>query len=370
MKKQPIYLDYNATTPLRPEAREAMSAVMAEVGNPSSVHSFGRTARARLEQDRASVAALVSAKPVEVVFTSGGTEANATALYGFPGRKVLVSAVEHDSILANAAGLDAEVLPVDSNGLIDLDALENALSECDGNALVSIMWANNETGVLQPISRIVEIARSHGALVHSDAIQAAGKLPVDFAASECDLISISSHKLGGPAGVGALVIREGLEVKARQVGGGQERGVRSGTENLIGLAGFGAAADAAGSALDTYKDIEVWRDQLEAEISKISNNAVIHGKGTARLPNTSCVSMSGVPAETQVMAFDLDGIAVSAGSACSSGKVRTSHVLEAMCAPEGTAATSIRISLGWQNERADIDRLVATWAALYNRTRS
>lgn len=361
-----VYADYNATAPLRVEARAAMIGAMNAVGNPSSVHGAGREARALVETARRQVAGLIGATPQSVVFTSGGTEASALALKGCGRSRVFTSAIEHEAVLA--AIPDAVRLPVDAQGVLKLDALQEALSGGGADCLVSVQWANNETGVLQPIERIVEIAHASGALVHSDAVQSAGKLPVDMKATGVDLLSLSAHKIGGPAGVGALAVREGLDLKAVQSGGGQEKGRRSGTENKIGIAGFGAAAEASLAALEDWLRVSGLRDRFEAAVQEAGNGARIFSSGAARLPNTSCVSIHGARGETQVIAMDLAGIAISSGSACSSGKVRRSHVLDAMDPGSPDAETAIRVSIGWETTEQDIDRLVAAWCDLYNRS--
>lgn len=360
------YLDHNATSPLRPAAFESMVEVLRAGGNPSSVHTVGRKARAAIETARRQVAALVGALPAEIVFTSGGTEANNLALSGAGRRRVLVSAVEHDSVLRAVPG--AEIVGVDSNGVVDLAALERVLASsadgpADGSALVSVMLANNETGVLQPIADVVRVARAAGALVHCDAVQAAGKVPVELHGLGVDYLSLSAHKLGGPTGVGALVVRTGAPFATDRRGGGQESNRRAGTENVAGIAGFGAAAQEAAKGLD----LAGLRDKLELSLVQISPRARIFGAGSARLGNTSCIAMPGVPAETQVMAFDLAGVCISAGAACSSGKVQRSAVLAAMGVPVGEAEAAIRISLGWNTEPADIERLIAAWQDLYIR---
>ena len=364
-----VYLDWNATAPLRPAALDAVLAAMREVGNPSSVHRFGRAARKRVEDAREAVAALVGAKSANVIFTGGGTEANNLALRGCGDRRLIVSAVEHGAVLAPALLRDsgAVILPVDGEGVVDLDALEAALAGAGKPALVSVMAANNETGVLQPIAEVAEIAHRHGALVHCDAVQAAGKIAFDMAALGVDLASLSAHKLGGPQGVGALVLGRDLPLDAQNIGGGQERGRRSGTENVAGIAGFGAAARAARDGLADYARIAGLRDELERRIAVIAQDRRVLGAGAPRLPNTSNLTMPGVKAETQVMALDLDGVAVSAGSACSSGKVSASHVIEAMGVPSDEALTAIRVSLGWATAASDIDRFVEAWRAVFER---
>ncbi|MCG8689827.1 MAG: cysteine desulfurase [Minwuiales bacterium] len=362
------YLDYNATAPLRPEAADAVSEALAEGGNPSSVHASGRAARHRVEQARAAVAGLVGVAPRQVAFTSGGTEANHTALNATQAERLIVSAIEHDSVLAPArnANPDIDILPVGADGLVDPAALERLLADDPRPALVSVMLANNETGVVQPVADVAALAHEHSAVVHCDAVQAAGKLPVDFDALGVDMLSLSGHKLGAPTGVGALVLAEAMAFSPRQTGGGQEFGRRAGTENLVGIAGMGAAATAAAMLADTDR-LRALRDDLEARLLGISPGSRVFGAEAPRLPNTSCITMPGVSAELQVMALDLAGVAVSAGAACSSGKVQASHVLRAIGAGEEAAASAIRISTGWATTPADIDRLVEAWSALYQR---
>ncbi len=360
-----VYLDHNATTPIDPAACTAMLDAVSVHGNPSSVHETGRLARDRLERARRQVARFLGARPEHLIFTSGGTEADLLALRGVPARYCIVSAIEHDAVLA--AVPDAYRLPVTAQGIVDLAALEHVLESVDDPAVVSVMWANNETGAIQPIRDVVRICRAHGALVHSDAVQAAGKLPINFLKSGIDMLSVSAHKFGGPPGVGALLVRNTVALIPLHPGGGQERGRRSGTENLPGIAGFGAAAEAAGWTLPDMERVCALRDRLEAQLLASAPDARVLCADVERLPNTSCVVMPGVAAETQVMAFDLEGLAVSAGSACSSGKVSRSHVIDAMEPNSDAAVCAVRISLGRQNVDADIDRLVSAWLALYKR---
>jgi cysteine desulfurase len=332
-------------------------------GNPSSVHRAGRQARAMVEDARRAVAALVGVLPGEIVFTSGGTEANNMAIDGCGRRRILVSAIEHESVLRAAP--DAEIVPVDGNGVIDLLALERRLAASSEPALVSVMFANNETGVRQPVTEVVRLARRAGALVHCDAVQAAGKVPVDLHELGLDYLSVSAHKLGGPTGVGALAIRDGAVLVPNRRGGGQEFNRRAGTENLAGIAGFGAAVAEASGGLD----VAGLRDRLEISLLAVAPAARVFGAGAARLPNTTCISMPGVKAEIQVMALDLAGVCVSAGSACSSGKVHRSSMLLAMGVEEDEAASAIRISLGWSSGPEDAERLIAAWRDLYVRVR-
>jgi cysteine desulfurase len=360
-----VYLDHNATTPILDVARAATNDALDLLGNPSSVHRFGAGARQVVDHARDQVAKLVGAKTSTVIFTSGGTEANNLAILGAD-RPVIVSAAEHDSVLAPSriSINGVTVVPVDGDGVIDLRALETMLATRPG-ALVSLMLANNETGVCQPIREAVELAREVGALVHCDAVQGPGKVPFDFDALGVDMLTVSAHKFGGPMGTGALVVRKGFYPSAQQVGGGQEGYRRAGTQNVPGIAGFGAAAQWWIENDIGLTVVMKLRDRLELACREFG--ATVFGADAERLPNTSCLTMPGVSSETQVMAFDLDGIAISAGSACSSGKVGPSHVLAAMGAPPELAASAIRVSLGWNTREDDIELLTAAWTALYRR---
>jgi cysteine desulfurase len=361
------YLDWNATAPLRPQAAAAIAAALSDYGNPSSVHRRGRAARRLVERNRIAVAALVGATPEGVVFVSGGTEANHLALLGAGRQRVLVSAVEHDSVLRKIPG--AEQIPVDRDGVVRLDALGDLLADASPPALVSVMLANNETGVVQPVAEIARLVHARGALFHCDAVQAAGKMPLDMPAIGADLLTLSAHKLGGPPGIGALVVNGGLDLTPMLCGGGQERGRRAGTENVPGIAGFAAAAEAAAAEVDVYGRVRSLRDALETAIVDLAPEAVVMGAAVRRLPNTSAIAMPGTSAETQVIALDLDGVMVSAGAACSSGKVGPSHVLAAMGLPPDIASSTIRVSLGWSSTAADVDCFVQSWAALHRRRR-
>ncbi len=362
------YMDHNATTTPRPEAVRAMTAVLTAVGNPSSVHGPGRAARKTMEQARVDVAALVNADAADVIFTSGGTEANNLALGGSGRTRRLISAIEHPSVLAGGG----EILPVDTNGIIDLDRLEERLLADNTPALVSVMLANNETGVIEPIEDVVAIAHRHGALVHCDAIQAAGKIAVDVVALGVDMMSLSAHKIGGPSGAGALIVPDlgtatGTSLSGQLFGGGQERGYRVGTENLTGIAGFGAAAAVALAGLEDFTRVAGLRDAIEQGVKGIDPRAMVMGEGVRRLPNTSCLTMPGVDSQTQVMAFDLSGVGVSAGSACSSGKTKASAVLKAMGLPVQIAGTAVRVSLGWPSTQADVSAFLSAWSVLHGR---
>ena len=363
--RRETYLDWNATAPLRPEAAAAMQAALALYGNASSVHRWGRAARARVERAREAVAALVGAAPEAVVFVSGGTEANHLALCGAGCERVLVSAVEHSSVLAAVPA--AERIAVDGTGIVDLAALESQLAADPRPAIVSVMYANNETGIIQPVADIADVAHRHGALFHCDAVQAAGKLPLAAAAVGTDLISLSAHKLGGPPGIGALVVIGDVDPVAQIRGGGQERGRRAGSENLPGIAGFAAAAEAALAGIADYCRVEELRDGLEKAALAALPEALVIGADAPRLPNTTSLALPGVAAETQIIALDLDGVMVSAGAACSSGKVGPSHVLAAMGVAPDIALGTIRISLGWTTTEAEIAHFLDAWTALARR---
>jgi cysteine desulfurase len=361
------YLDWNATAPLRPQAAAVMSAMLARCGNPSSVHRWGRAARQAIEQAHSAVAALLGVPSEGVVFVSGGTEANHLALLGAGREHVLVSAVEHDSVLR--AVPKAELVPVDHDGVVVLDTLDRLLAADARPALVSVMLANNETGVVQPVGAIGAIARKHGALFHCDAVQAAGKIALDAHTIGADFVTLSAHKLGGPPGIGALVVTRELELTPLLHGGGQERGRRAGTENVTGIAGFAAAAVAAAEEIAVYDRVRALRDALEAGVATVTSEAVVLGAAAPRLPNTAAIAMPGVAAETQVIALDLDGVMVSAGAACSSGKVGPSHVLEAMGVGPDLVGSTIRVSLGWDSSEADVDHFLRAWTRLYRRCR-
>jgi cysteine desulfurase len=370
-----IYLDWNATTPLRAEARSAMLAAYELIGNPSSVHAEGREARRLVEDARATLAAAVGALPRNVVFTSAGTEANALALSpglrgpsGRPVERLLVSAIEHASVLAGGRFPADEIgqIRVMRSGVIDLDHLKALLS--DGPpALVSIMAANNETGALQPVAEAAAIVHEARGLLHVDAIQTLGKIPFDIKAIGADLATFSAHKIGGPKGVGALVVADGvagLEPVLR--GGGQELNRRAGTENVAGIAGFGAAVRIALQALpEDAERMVTLRDRLENGIRRVAG-AIVFSNDVERLPNTVLFTAPGLKAETAVIGFDLEGVAVSSGSACSSGKVQPSHVLSAMGYDAAIAQGAVRLSLGWSTGPDDINRALEAWRKLGN----
>lgn len=357
------YLDHNATSPLRPEALAAMLAALDAGGNASSVHREGRAARALVDEARETIAGELGCLPDMVVFTSSGTEANNLALKGAIGlgvRRIVVSAVEHASVLETAAatGLPVDVAPVSGDGRIDLAALDALLAAEAGPALVSVMTANNETGALMPVAEVGGIARRHGAYVHSDAVQALGKVALRWVVPGVDMMSVSAHKLGGPQGAGALILREGLKLEPLLHGGGQELKRRAGTENAAAIAGFAAAVRAA----DESGRIGALRDRLEVELKAAAPHVAVFAERGPRLANTTCFALPGLDAAMALMAFDLAGIAVSSGSACSSGKVSRSHVLGAMGLSPELVAGAIRVSLGWNSTAADVERFAAAWS--------
>lgn len=374
------YLDWNATAPLRPEARAAMGAALDVVGNPSSVHREGRQARVLVEAARAQVAALVGGSAKQVSFTSGGTEANVFALSQWVTEAlssricgcVLVSEIEHPSVLAGGrySADSTQKIPVSPSGIVDTVRLQEMLDAAvrAGTApLVSVMLANNETGVVQPIRAVADLVHAAGGVLHVDAIQAAGRMPCDLEALGADLLTLSAHKIGGPMGVGALVRRDdALHLPVPLIrGGGQERGLRAGTENLPGIAGFGAAAAAAHRDLETVgARLADLRRRLEEGIRAATPRATIFGADVERVPNTTLFAVPGMKAETAVIAFDLEGVAVSSGAACSSGKVQTSHVLEAMGVAPDLARGAVRISLGWDTDETDLERFQSAWRKL------
>jgi len=358
----PVFLDWNATTPLRPAAREAMVAAMDDgPANPSSVHAAGRSAKRRLEAARAMLGDAIGRPAQDLIFTSGATEANSIALLGYPWRRVLVSAVEHDSVLAQRA--DAELIPVDAEGVVDLTRLEVMLRDSPEATLVSVMAVNNETGVIQPLEEVARLVAATGTHLHVDAAQALGKLDLDLAALGAHFVSYSAHKVGGPAGVGMLYADPSVALTARLKGGGQEKGRRAGTENLTGILGFAAAAEAAQADREWLDRAGALRDRIEAEARRIGGNRlVIGGAGADRLPTTTSLAIPGLAAETQVMRLDLEGVQVSAGSACSSGKVKRSHVLAAMDHPH--PGDAIRVSLGWETSAEDAERFIGAWSRM------
>jgi cysteine desulfurase len=377
-----IYLDFNATAPLVDEALAALVRVAKEIpGNPSSVHTFGQQAKAEVDTARASVAALLEADPFEVVFTAGGTESDNFAIRGAAealeatGRRHLVTTgIEHEAVLVTMGALarrgwTVTHLPVDASGIVDPAALERAVRP--DTALVSVMHANNEIGTIQPIAALAAVARAHGALFHTDAVQSAGKIPVSVKTLGVDLLSIAGHKFGGPKGIGALWIRRGVRLVPHLTGGKQERSRRAGTENVPAIAGFGAAADVARRKVaDGWLTVSRLRDRLETGILAAVGGTEVNGDRERRVPNTSNISFDGTEAESLLIALDLEGVAVSTGSACSSGSLEPSHVLKAMGLSHARGRNSLRFSLGPTTTDAEVDFVIAVLPRLVSRLRS
>ncbi len=364
--KTMTYLDYSATTPIRPAVIARMADVMGDVGNASSIHRAGQHARSIIEQARAKVGSLVHASAAQVIFSSGATESNNTVISGFAGSRILVSATDHVSVLDPARLAHAEMIPVHSNGLVDLNVLEAMCAAGDPPALISVMLVNNETGVIAPITDIAAIARRFGAALHVDAVQAAGKIPVSMDTLGADYLTLSAHKIGGPQGVGALIIANGA-LACRPVpvllrGGGQERRVRAGTENVAGIAGFGLAAEMAiADMTDVSGRVSVMMEDVLHFLKTHVPDLVIHGMDAPRVPHILGVSVPGRSADVMLMALDLAGVCVSSGSACSSGSVKKSHVLSAMNVADVHLLSAMRISAGYATSPGDIQAFKSAW---------
>jgi cysteine desulfurase len=382
MPVQRIYCDHNATTPVHPAVLEAMAAALRDdFGNPSSVHYFGQRAKAALDQARQAVAGLIGADPSEIVFTSGGTESDNFAIRGAaealePGRRrrLIATTIEHEAVLNTLKalarrGAPTTLLPVDQTGIVSPDALRAALT--DDTAIVSVMHANNEIGTVQPVAELAGLARERGVLVHTDAVQSAGKIPVDVKALGVDLLSLSAHKFYGPKGVGALWIRRGVRLLPVLTGGKHERNRRAGTENVAGIVGLGVAATLAAAKMDEEaRRVSALRDRLEEGILRVVSGTAINGVRSPRVPNTTNISFDRIEAESLLIALDLEGVAVSTGSACSSGTLEPSHVLKAMGFPPHRTQNSIRFSLGTATTEADVDRIVAILPAIVEKLRT
>lgn len=362
MLKKQTYLDYNATAPLKPQAKEAILAALDSCGNASSIHTSGRAARSKIEKARADVAALLDVDAKQVIFTSGATEANNTIIRGFTGRK-LVSAIEHPSVIE--ADENLELIPVTSDGVVDLAAFEKIIKSGPAPTLVSVMLVNNETGAVQPVAEIAKLAKAAGAIMHTDAVQAYGRIKFTRAELSVDFLSISAHKMGGPQGIGALIMAPGAPTPRLLKGGGQERMQRAGTENVVAIAGFGASALATDYA--AYQHLATLRDRSEKFLAESSNRVNIFSQSAPRVSNTVCFALEGASAETLLINMDLEGICLSSGSACSSGTVRTSHVLKAMNVDDSIARGALRLSLGWNSTADDITAFEAAWTKLIKR---
>jgi len=361
-----IYLDNNATTSPSKNVLAAIDELRGLPLNASSIHGYGRKARGIIEAARENIAKLAGSGKARIIFTSSGTEANNMALRCVDKHRVLVSSIEHASILK--IGVHELEAPVTKDGIFDLNAFERLLRQYTGEKiLVSVMLANNETGVLQPVKQIAEIVHKHGGLIHTDAVQGFGKIKVDMNDLGVDMLTLSSHKFGGLQGAAALIVGKNVPMRSFIMGGGQEQGYRAGTENVLAIHGFGVAASDAANNSEAMRNISAIRDNIENEIKHLAPDAAIFGANAPRLPNTSIIAMPGVPSETQVMHFDMEGIAVSAGSACSSGKVETSHVLMAMGASPQLSKCAIRVSLGASNNLQDASKFINAWKTLYER---
>jgi len=359
-----VYLDYNATAPIRAEILQLVTQVMGEVGNGSSVHGFGRTARKYIEDARAQVAGLVGVEPDQVTFTSGATESLNTILHAYRDKKVLISTIEHPAVLDSAP--HAVKIPVTPDGVVDLNVYKDLLAS-EKPDLVATMLVNSETGVIQAIKEMASLAHEAGAVFLCDCVQAAGRIDLNFNDLSVDYMALSAHKMAGPQGVGALITRKGLDVPKFMLGGGQEKNCRAGTHNTAGIVGMGLAAEMAKQNLSAYNDIQKLRDQMEDHISQKTNKAKIYGANASRVGNTMNVGLDGMEAQTQMMALDLAGIAVSSGSACSSGTFKASHVLTAMGADEKAAKSAIRVSIGYATTRDDIDAFLRAYTKLIER---
>ena len=356
-----IYLDYNASVPLRPHAKDAFISALDLEGNASSPHLAGRKLSSLIDGARKDILKGLDAK--RLIFTSGGTEANALALSGLGPVPVVVSSIEHDSVLKAVSA--PHYAPVTSDGIVDLSTLERLLSSFEKPGLLSIMFVNNETGVIQPLQEAVHLARSKGWKIHTDASQALGHLPFSFEMLGVDMMTLSSHKCGGPVGVGALILKEDLHLSPLIRGGGQEYGMRSGTLSAPLILGFAAAlAESLGERALVSKRLRSFQQKIETTLSK----AIVYGKENSRASHVTCIGMPSIPAELQLMAFDLKGIAVSAGAACSSGKMKKSHVLAAMGIPPKEAQCAIRVSMGWKTQADEIDTFTQAWNAIYTQS--
>jgi len=359
------YLDYNATAPIRPEVLDLVTKIMGDVGNASSVHGHGRAARKYVEDARIQVADMCHVEPDQVIFTSGATEATNAALSTFKDKKTLISAIEHPAVVDSLP--NAIHIPVTSDGVIDMNAYIELLNDGDAPALVSVMLVNSETGVIQPVAEMAKLAREKGALFHTEVVQAAGRIDINLNKLGVDYMSLSAHKFAGPQGVGALILRNGLDAPKFMRGGEQEKNCRAGTHNTAGIAGMGLAAQMAVEQIDHYQKIGTMRNDLENRLKSISDKIVIYAENAPRICNTTNIGIAGLPAQTQMMALDLDGISVSSGSACSSGSFKPSHVLMAMGVSEEDAKCSLRISMGWNTTPADIDHFIESWRKIINR---
>ncbi len=366
--KEHVYLDYNATCPLRPGVREAILEVLDLPGNASSIHMHGREARKKVEHARKQIAELIGANQEKITFNSGATEGNNTIMHAYAPQGVLVSAIEHPCIINLEHSM--ALVDVTEDGVIDLDHFEEMISKSPPPLLASVMMVNNETGVIQPLKEIVEISHNRGIKVHTDATQAVGRMNIDLFLLNADYMTLSSHKIGGPQGIGALITTNDIEPPVLFHGGGQEKSRRAGTENIPGIVGFGAAAEHARKNLEKYATLKNEQAYLESELKKLNEDIIIYGENVDRVHNTTCFSIPGANAETMLIAFDLDGISLSSGSACSSGKVSHSHVLKAMGAGDEELKGALRLSYGWATTREHIDQFLNAAEKIIKRVRN
>ena len=363
-----IYLDHNATTAIRPEIIQLMTDIMGRVGNASSTHAAGRSASMHVERAREQMATAINTRPAQIIFTSCATESINTILKTFRGQRILATAVEHAAVL-DCGQADLEILPVDENGIILMDALEDALKRNPKPALVNVMMVNNETGVIQPVKEIAALIHQYGSMIHVDAVQALGKIPVNFADIGADYMSFSAHKIGGPQGVGCFAFAAQKPIRPLLVGGKQEKRQRAGTTNVAGVAGMGLAAEIAVASLSRYDELARWRDDIETRLIQSIDGVFINGKDAPRVGNTISLTCRGLTNTVQMMNLDLDQICVSQGSACSSGVTKPSHVLLAMGLSEADALSSLRISMGWNTTRNDVDGFIDSYSAMIKRLR-
>lgn len=360
-----IYLDHNATTTIRPEVIDLVTSIMNETGNASATHCAGQKASMHIERAREQMATAVNTRPAQVIFTSCATESMNTILKTFKGERILASAIEHAAIL-DCGQAEMEIIPVTTDGIIDLEKMEMML-QSSPVALVNIMMVNNETGVIQPIKKCVELAHKYNALIHVDAVQALGKIPVDFRDIGADYMSFSAHKIGGPQGVGCFIFGAQKPIRPLLVGGKQEKRQRAGTSNVAGIAGMGLAAELAVKNMNRYDELSIWRDDIETKITSEIDGTFINGKNAPRVGNTLSLTYPAITNTVQMLNLDLEKICVSGGSACSSGIAKPSHVLTAMGLPDSDALSTLRISMGWNTTRAEMDRFVEGYLGIIRR---
>ena len=361
-----IYFDHNATTTIRPEVINLVTKILGETGNASSTHAAGRTASLHIERAREQMAAAVNTRPAQVIFTSCATESINTILKTFKGKRILASAIEHAAVV-DCGQAEMEIIPVTADGVIDLNALEESLKKSGEDTLVCLMMVNNETGVIQPVKEAAALAHQYGALIHVDAVQALGKIPVDFKDIGADYMSFSAHKIGGPQGVGAFVFAAGKPVRPLLKGGKQEKQQRAGTSNVAGIAGMGLAAELAVEAMPNLQKKSQWRDDIENRLIQSLPDVFVNGRNAERVWNTISLTCPDVATQVQLMNLDLEGACVSGGSACSSGVIKPSHVITAMGLSDGLALNTIRISMGWTTTEDDVNGFIERYIKIIER---